>query len=171
MRFICFILLVTFVTSCTQSNPNLGTSGEDALKAHEMDRAIEANEQTFSDIIYVPIYSDIYLDQQNESTLLAATLSIRNTSFSDSLFISTIDYYNTEGALVRSYIENPISLGPMATINYVVDKDDDTGGPGANFIVELSAKTNIRPLIQAIMVGQSASNKAFSFAMDGYSIK
>lgn len=171
MRFICFILLVTFITACTQSNPNRGTSGEDTLKAHEMDRAIEANEQTFSDIIYVPIYSDIYLDQQNQSTLLAATLSIRNTSFSDSLFISTIDYYNTDGTLVRSYIENPISLGPMATINYVVDKDDDTGGPGANFIVELSAKMDIRPLIQAVMVGQSGSNKSFSFATDGYSIK
>ena len=171
MKPLQILLVYALLISCNQTDPNVRSSGEDELKAHEMDRAIEANEQTFSDIIYVPIYSDIYLDQQNQSTLLAATLSIRNTSFADSLFISTIDYYNTDGILVRSYIENPISLGPMATINYVVDKDDDTGGPGANFIVELSAKKSTRPLIQAIMVGQSASNKAFSFAADGYSIK
>ncbi len=62
MKIVYFLLLAGILTACTQSDPNLGSTGEDALKAHEMDRAIEANEQTFSDIIYVPIYSDIYLD-------------------------------------------------------------------------------------------------------------
>ncbi len=60
----------------------------------------------------------------------------------------------------------------MATVNYVIEKDDDTGGHGANFIIALSSKNkNItRPVIQAIMIGQFG-NKGFSFATDGYSVK
>ena len=40
-----------------------------------------------------------------------------------------------------------------------------------NFIVALNAKSsNVKPLIQAIMIGQY-SNKGFAFSTDGYSIK
>ena len=59
----------------------------------------------------------------------------------------------------------------MATINYVIEREDDTGGSGANFIVKLSAKNeDVKPLIQAVMIGQYG-NKGFAFSTDGYSIK
>jgi len=168
---ISIICVIISLFSCGNPNPNLDKKGKDELKAFETERKIGKAEQNFQDIIYVPIYSDIYMDQQNQKILIAATLSIRNTSFEDSLFITKIDYFNTEGDLVRSYIENLINLPPMATINYVIERDDDTGGTGANFIVELSSKNKeIRPLIQAVMVGHTG-NKAFSFSTDGYSIK
>ncbi len=163
--------LIMFLLSCGDPNPNLDTKGEDELKALEVERTITKDEQNFQDIIYVPIYSDIYADQQNQKVLLAATLSIRNTSHSDSLFISKIDYFNTHGELVRQYIENLISLPPMATVNYVIEKEDDTGGTGANFIVELSSRNkNVKPIIQAVMVSHTG-NKGFTFLTDGYSIK
>ncbi|MFK8010128.1 MAG: DUF3124 domain-containing protein [Saprospiraceae bacterium] len=169
-NYILLSIIILF-SSCENPNPNIDKSGEDELKALEIEHEIDDSEQVFRDIIYVPIYSDIYVDQQNPKSLLAATLSIRNTSYDNSLFISKIDYFNSGGKLVRNFIDNPISLSPMATINYVIDKDDDTGGSGANFIVELSSKSkNIKPLIQAIMVGETG-NKGFSFATDGYSIK
>lgn len=168
--FLNLLAVIILLSSCGHSNPNVDQSGEDEFKALEIGHQIDKRGQAFQDVIYVPIYSDIYVDQQNPKTLLAATLSIRNTSFGDSLIVSKIEYFNTGGELVRSYIENPISLPPMATVNYVIEKDDDTGGAGANFIIELSSKNrNVNPLIQAIMVGQSG-NKGFSFATDGYSI-
>jgi len=163
---ICFSL-----NSCEQSNPNVDKTGEDELKALEIDRIISMDDQIFHDIIYVPIYSDIYVDQQNQTSLLAATLSIRNTSYGDSLFISKIDYFNTEGTLVRRYIDRTISIPPMGTVNYVIEKDDDTGGPGANFIVDISSQNiDCKPLIQAVMIGQTG-NKGFAFSTDGYSVK
>lgn len=59
----------------------------------------------------------------------------------------------------------------MATVNYVIEKEDDSGGPGANFIVDLSGrKANMKPLIQAVMISHTG-NKSFSFVTDGYSIK
>lgn len=159
---------VLFFVSCLDHNPNLDKSGEDELKSLELDYDLESDSMQLRQVIYVPIYSDIYLDEQTQKSLLAATLSIRNTSFTDSLFISKIDYFNTEGDLVRSYIDGPISLTPMASVNYVIEKKDDTGGAGANFIVELSARNkSVKPLIQAVMIGESG-NKGFSFSTDGY---
>ena len=73
----------------------------------------------FFDIIYVPIYSDIYVDDQNLNSLLTTTLSIRNTSHIDSLFATKIEYYNTLGEVVRNFKEKTINVMPMATVNYV----------------------------------------------------
>jgi hypothetical protein len=159
------------MVSCQNQNPNLDEDGADELQSLELDHQIESNEMAYEDIIYVPIYSDIYIDAQNQNRLLAATLSIRNTSLNDSLFVTKLDYYNTTGQAVKSFIDKPISLPPMATVNYVIEKEDDTGGAGANFIVALSARNpTIRPIIQAIMIGEYG-NKGFAFSTDGYSIK
>mgnify|MGYP000630564979 CR=1 FL=1 len=164
-------LFFTLLIACHNPNPNLDEKGQDELMVLEMKGKISDNQQKYKDVIYIPIYSDIYIDQLNQNSLLAATLSIRNTSFSDSIYISKIDYYNTTGELVKSYIDNFISLKPMATVNYVIQKEDISGGQGANFIVELSSEsTNVRPLIQAIMIGENG-NKGFAFSTDGYSIK
>jgi len=171
LRFSLFFMVVLCLCSCEAKNPNVDQSGTDELESLEIEHEIPLEKKNFQDLIYVPIYSDIYIDQQNVKAPLSATLSIRNTSFSDSLFISKIDYYNTDGKLVRKFIKNPISLTPMASLNYVIEKYDDTGGHGANFIVDISAKNrDIRPIIQAIMIGQHG-NKGIAFSTDGYSIK
>ena len=60
----------------------------------------------------------------------------------------------------------------MATVNYVIEKENAAGGSGANFIVALSAMNeNIRPIIQVIMIGENGNNQGFAFSTDGYSIK
>lgn len=170
MNKIIFVLLIILIYSCKNPNPNLTSTGKDELIALEVDHNVNNLDQAFQDIIYIPIYSDIYIDQLNQKNLLSATLSIRNTSYTDSLFISKIDYFDTQGSLVRNYIDNLISLPPMATINYVIERDDESGGSGANFIVELSSNnTNVKPLIQAVMIGENG-NKAFSFTTQGISI-
>lgn len=164
------ILSLLLFTSCFP-NPNVDEEGKDQLKSLEVNHLVDKKEMVYQDILYVPIYSDIYMDISNQNTLLAATLSIRNTSYHDSLFISKIDYFNTQGELVRNYIKNPISIPPMGTVNYVVEKEDDSGGPGANFIVVMNARNaSIKPVVQAIMIGQNG-NKGFSFATDAFSIK
>ncbi|MEM1217191.1 MAG: DUF3124 domain-containing protein [Bacteroidota bacterium] len=165
------LLLFGFLFACEAPDPNNNpSSGENEFKTLEVETQINEADISFSDLIYVPIYSDIYIDQQNQNTLLAATLSIRNSSYDDSLFVSKIDYFSTDGSLVRSYLDRTISLPPMGTVNYVIERDDDTGGPGANFMVEISAKNPaVRPIVQAVMIGQNG-NKAFSFITDGYSV-
>lgn len=119
--------------------------------------------------IYVPVYSDIYQRTRNERTSLTSTLSIHNTSETDTLFISRIDYYNTAGKLVRKYIESPIFLNTFETIEYVVGEDDTTGGSGANFVIEWYGNEKLNPIFQAVMIG-GLGNKSFSFTTDGVEI-
>lgn len=163
------IVLIFFGCDSTP-NPNTTLSGEDELKSLELDRVLSSKDKKYEDIIYVPIYSDIYINRANQKSLLSATLSIRNTSPTDSLFVSKIDYFNTEGNLVKSFINQPIGLAPMATVNYVIEKEDTSGGSGANFIVILNSDKEVKPLIQAIMIGEMG-NKSFAFSTDGYSIE
>mgnify|MGYP003652458679 FL=1 len=140
------------------------------LDEHMLDRRV--NTSTVDSLIrqvYVPIYSDIYNQTRDTRTMLTATLSIRNTSIRDSLFVSTIDYYNTQGDLVRSYIDSPIYLKPMESIDYVIEQQDDSGGSGANFLIDWYSKKQLTPLFQAVMVGGLGA-QAFSFTTDGIEV-
>lgn len=142
----------------------------EVLDEHALDRRV--NKVTIDSLlreVYVPIYSDIYNQTRDSRTLLTATLSIRNTSIRDSLFVSKIDYYNTQGDLVRSYIDAPIYLKPMESIDYVIEQQDTSGGSGANFLIDWYAKKQLNPLFQAVMVGGLGA-QAFSFTTEGIEV-
>jgi len=93
------------------------------------------------------------------------SLSIRNTDFKEDLYIESIDYYNTEGKLVKNYISQPHILKPMGSVDFIVELDDMSGGNGAKFLVKFASKSNMsKPIIQGIMsniVGNSGSVKDF----------
>lgn len=163
-----FLLFFCVLLSCGVPNPNINTQGEDIIESHLAftDESI----QEYQDTVYIPIYSDIYSESRLKSTLLTATLSIRSTSLTDTTFINNIDYYNTKGDLVKSFIDRTLVLEPMQSIDYVIDRDDNTGGVGANFIVTWGAPRNTNPLFQAVMIGRSGQH-GLSFVTEGISIK
>jgi len=123
------------------------------------------------DTIYVPIYSSIYGKTKDETFWLTATLSIRNTSLSSNLYIDDIDYYDDAGALVRAYLKETLVLKPLQSTEFVIEKDDKTGGAGANFIVNWqSSSIHSNPIIQAVMLGSSGP-EGLAFVTNGVSIK
>lgn len=160
--------LIFLGISCKNTRP--ADQPVEILDEHALARTV--NEDAIDSLIrevYVPIYSDIFNQTRDSRTLLTATLSIRNTSIRDSLFISKIDYYNTEGDLVRSYIEKPIYLRPMESIDYVIEQQDTSGGSGANFLIDWYSKKRLTPLFQAVMVGGLGA-QAFSFTTEGVEV-
>lgn len=164
---LCSICFLTLFVGCT-GNPNQTDAGNDKLQSLEADQTTTVEAFPEQQMLYVPIYSDIYVDRENSALLLAATLSIRNTSLMNPLYIDLIDYYNTQGDLVRHYLENPIVLPPMASVNYVIEREDAAGGSGANFLLSIRKKTSTStPLVQAVMVGD-VGNTSFAFSTDGY---
>ncbi|MEQ9298636.1 MAG: DUF3124 domain-containing protein [Cyclobacteriaceae bacterium] len=168
LRLLTSALCFTMV-SCFNTDPNKDTYSEKVMDQNLISKAVPGD-YLIADTVYVPIYSHIYSSTKDTRFLLTATLSIRNTSFKDTLFVSTIDYYDTRGALVREYLDQPFYLNPMATIDYVVDEQDDLGGSGANFIVTWSARNPaMKPLIQAIMISTNGQ-QGVSFSVDGVSI-
>lgn len=154
-------------------NPNVLYSKDhkDPIKKLETKNELNSESFQYHQRFYVPIYSDIYVDKDNPKILLAATLSIRNTTLENPLYVTKIDYYNTQGDFIRSYLDKPIKIPPTGTLNYIVDKDDDTGGAGANFIIDVEGiNDSVEPVIEAVMVGHY-SNKGFSFLTTGRPVK
>lgn len=102
---------------------------------------------------------------------LSANLIIRNTDSANSIHITEINYYNSEGELIKSYLNSPKELKPMASIYFLIQTSDTSGGWGANFIVEWkSAKKVTEPLFEAIHSGVIGTH-SYSFASRGKVIK
>lgn len=116
--------------------------------------------------VYVPAYSHVY-HRDGRPHLLTVTLSVRNTSRDKDIRVESVEYYDTKGGLVKSYLEKPLRLKPLATAEFLVERDDTSGGSGANFLVEWSADEPVsHALIEAIMIDTSG-NQGISFARKG----
>ena len=119
--------------------------------------------------VYVSVYSSIYLGLQFEPMMvnLAATVSVRNVSDRHPLILTHARYYDSAGKAVRDYVTAPAELGAMATVEYVVKRDDIAGGPGANFVIEWAGPADMDdPIVEAVMIGQSG-HAGFSFISEG----
>jgi len=128
---------------------------------------VEKTTFALTELVYIPIYSDIYYVDSKHTFSLTATLSIRNTSFKDSIYVFSIDYYNSGGQKVRRYNESTLLVKPMESVEFVVENKDDTGGVGANFVVEWGAKSGAqKPFFQGVMIG-TTGQQGISFTTEG----
>lgn len=119
--------------------------------------------------VYVPAYSHIY-SRSGEAFLLEVTLSVRNTDPGLPIRIDRVRYYDTQGSSIRDIGETPLTLAPLQTASYLVEKQDTTGGSGANFIVEWSAEDAVnQPIIEAVMIGVDKTHN-LSFTSRGQPI-
>lgn len=114
-------------------------------------------------LLYVPVYSHIYTGDKERPFNLAVTLSIRNTDPRGSLRLTAVDYYDTDGHLVRHYLDVPVEMKPLSSIRYVVAEKDIKGGSGANFLVRWEAAEPINaPVVESVMIG-AQSGQGISF--------
>ncbi len=67
--------------------------------------------------VYVPIYSHVYY-QGGSPYSLEATLSIRNTDCNAPLYIMLIEYFDTAGNSLKKYLDRPIRLSPLQSIEF-----------------------------------------------------
>ena len=121
--------------------------------------------------VYVPIYSHVYGGDREQRVLLTATLSIRNTDPIHAITISRVDYYDSEGKLIRNYLLRPTALKAMAAVRYVVAESDKTGGSGASFLVRWYAAVPVRPpVVESVMIG-TKMQQGISFTSRGQVIE
>jgi hypothetical protein len=122
--------------------------------------------------VYVPVYSALYLGLyvKRDTVDLSATVSVRNVSPRSPIVIEFARYYDSAGRHVRDYIDVPSELPPLATVEFVVFRDDAAGGPGANFLIGWAGALDVDgPLIEAVMVGQTG-NAGISFTSQGRTV-
>ncbi len=85
-------------------------------------------------------------------------MSIRNTDRDRAIVLSTINYIDNSGELVRRYLKEPRRLDPPAFTSVVVEESDSAGGLGANFIVEWSATEPVTaPVVESTMISTRSS--------------
>ncbi len=117
--------------------------------------------------VYVPAYSHIYIGNRETPYLLAVTLSIRNISLSTPIALTQVDYHDTQGKLLKSFLKDPLELGSLSSTRFIIHRDDADGGSGACFIVKWEAKEKTNPpIIETIMIG-TQSQQGISFTSRG----
>ena len=124
-------------------------------------------------IVYVPVYSSLYLgvSARAQTVDLAATVSVRNTSAVHPITLQWVRYYDSSGKQVRDYLDKPSALPPLGSVEFVIQRSDAAGGPGANFLIRWNGPADVdEPLIEAVMFGQSG-NAGVSFTSRGQVVK
>ena len=117
--------------------------------------------------MYVSIYSHIYSGIKARPFELGAVLSIRNVDPKNSLTITTVRYYDSDGNPIKDYLDQHVRLKALASIRYIVPEGDKTGGSGANFIVKWQSENKISPpIIESVMIG-TRSGQGISFVSRG----
>ena len=121
--------------------------------------------------IYAPAYSHIYHGDKERPLDLAVTLSIRNTDPVHAIDLVTVDYFDTDGKKVRSYLGSEMKLGPMSSTRYVIPESDSSGGSGANFIVRWKSSEKVsEPIVETIMIS-TRTQQGISFTSRGQVIR
>ena len=143
-----------FLASCTDNKTPIQTTAAERLQP-----ALPLpGEPATSGTIYVPVYSSLFLGVVNraQTVELAANLSVRNVSALHPITLDQVRYFDSTGKQVRDYVEKASTLPPMGSVEFVIQRSDKSGGPGANFLIRWHADVAVdEPLAEAVMVGQS----------------
>lgn len=160
------VLCGTTIAACAPANPPIEPAA--ALKPVTLNDGFKA---VAGQTIYVSIYSSIFTWDRNRTIDLTATLSVRNTDQSHPVVLSAVNYYDSNGRLIRKYLDQPVALGALASTNFLVNQEDQSGGAGAAFIVEWVAQTAVSaPVVEAVMIN-TTGNQGISFVSAGRVIK
>jgi len=145
--FICVVIALVFSL--------VGCSSDSDQNLPNVTRPIHTTDLRLvkGQTVYVPAYSEMFAG--DERTLkLTVTLAIHNSDPTQSIVLRTVQYYDTNGELVREYLDEPVEIGPLSTMGYIVAEQDTRGGWGANFLVEWGAEQEVyEPVIEAVMIG------------------
>lgn len=167
---IALVFCILLMTACAAAQTS--ASGDTSLQRLPQDeKAVSTvtnapTQISRGQVVYVPAYSHIYHGNGIEQ-LLTITLSVRNTSLKAPIFVRSVRYYDSKGAQVKEYTQGNLRLAPLATTEFLIPQQDDSGGAGANFIVEWVADQQItEPIIEAVMISTS-SQQGISFISTG----
>lgn len=171
--FLPFFLICLFLFSCEKNQTNtLIVEPNSIIPVNTESIELPSNFKPIAgQIIYLPIYSNIYHSNQRRLHNLGITVTFHNTDLENSIIIKSIDYFDTKGNLIENYLTSPVSLKPLASTNFFIPDDDTRGGIGANLLIEWVADKKVfSPMAEAIMLS-TASTQGISFTTQGKVVK
>ncbi|MBK6744066.1 MAG: DUF3124 domain-containing protein [Hydrogenophilales bacterium] len=126
--------------------------------------------------LYLPIYSHLLYGNANLGGKpgrypLSALVSLRNTDPRQAIRIVSARYYDTAGKPLREYFPKPALLPPLGTLELFLERNDMSGGSGANFIIAWQAdKPANAPIVEAVHA-DITGNRTLSFVTSARVIK
>lgn len=169
MKHSAFIFLITLL-SCVETK-----SEENYLESNSNWKQRKINninlDSLSSGSTYLSVYSHIYSNTEHEDISLGATVSIKNPNRTDTIFVTSAEYFDTHGKSLRNYANSPVYVSPMETVEIIINRLDKEGGSGANFIFEWKKKpSSYEPFFECVMISSDAS-RGYSFTTQGYRLE
>ena len=81
----------------------------------EADKVLSSGET-----LYVPVYSNVYSGPKANPLQLATMLSIHNVDPKYAITILKVDYYDSNGKFIESYIKKPVNLKPFTHTFFIL---------------------------------------------------
>lgn len=159
------IILVFFSCEENQEFSSLNIENWGKRKA-----SLSQTDSLFHGKTYLPVYSQIYQLHEHKTYDLTVTVSLRNVSAKDTMYIVNAEYFNTHGGSIRKYFGHPIFLKPLETAEIVIDELDKEGGTGGSFMFKWAVKNKKNlPLFEAVMIS-TTGQQGLSFTTRGVQV-
>lgn len=121
-------------------------------------------------LLYVPCSSHVYHGVKTRPFDLTVTLIVRNTDPWRAITVTAVEYYGTDGKLIRKMLENVATLPPMGAREFTVEQNDTAGGAGASFLVRWKADQAVsEAMAETVMIG-TTNGQGISFTSRGVAI-
>ena len=162
--FILTTLFCCFISSqsCSLEKNEVASENKKAMYVN----SLEELEIVKGQVVFVPAYSEIYVSP-NKTIPMIVTVGIHNTDAEEKIVIKSVRHYDTNGNLLKEFVEKPLLLAPIATSTFVGETAGKGSGIGANFIVEWGAEKAVRePVIEAVMTNRIGTT-GFSLISSG----
>ena len=164
--FLGLVLVVIFLYSCKEEKE---MSSVNPVNWEKRTAKINANDSLVYGETYLSIYSQIYSYTEHLTHDLTSTISMRNTSITDTIYIVSAKYFDTHGKPIRTYFKKPIYIAPMETVAIVIDEVDKEGGTGANFLFDWAIKPgSTEPIFEGVQLSTAGR---ISFTTHGVRLK
>jgi hypothetical protein len=172
MKYSSILLIIFVFGGCNLTDKKTEKESKRSHPSHIYNFVeIDTARLNYFETDYLPVYSDIYYQDGTKRFPITATVSIRNTSLTDSAFVLSAVYYDSYGKALHSYLDSTLLLSPLESVELVVEEDESEGGAGANFIIGwAAAKYTDQILIQSVMIS-TYGQQGVSFLSDAKVIK
>jgi len=172
MKYTTILLFFVILAGCHLNNKKADKQIKQSHPSHVYNFVkVDTSQLKYFETNYLPVYSDIYYQDGTKRLPVTTTISIRNTSLTDSAYIISSVYYDSYGKELNSYLDSTLLLSPLESIELVVKEEENEGGAGANFIIEWAAKKYAdQLLIQSVMIS-TYGQQGVSFLSEAKVIK
>ncbi len=121
--------------------------------------------------LYVPCSSHIYHGVKTRPFDLTITLTVRNADPKRAMRLTSVDYFGSDGKLLKRFVGGEQVMAPMSTREFTVEQNDSAGGAGASFLVRWRADASMNePVVESVMIG-TANSQGISFTSRGVVIQ